>query len=116
MGVFIICVLQNIISNIQGLNMIFLGGETDAGIGFEDYLVDVGVTVTAAKMRGDLTEVIEFAMSLQTSLADLLVQDPDQVKEVHDQLKDVTDNMKTGLSKGLRLNYQHTAKYVRDCG
>jgi predicted lipoprotein len=101
--------LQNIISNIQGLNMIFLGGETDAGIGFEDYLVDVGATDTAAKMRGDLTEVIEFAMSLQTSLADLLVQDPDQVKEVHDQLKDVTDNMKTDFIQRLALELPATS-------
>ena len=101
--------LQNIISNIQGLNMIFLGGETDAGIGFEDYLVDVGATDTAAKMRGDLTEVIEFALSLQSSLTDLLLQDPDQVQEVHDQLKDVTDTMKTDFIQRLALELPATS-------
>ena len=101
--------LQNIISNIQGLNMIFLGGETDAGIGFDDYLVDVGAADTATKMRGDLTEVIEFALSLQSSLTDLLVQDPEQVKEVHDQLKDVTDNMKTDFIQRLALELPATS-------
>jgi predicted lipoprotein len=101
--------LQNIISNIQGLNMIFLGGETDAGVGFEDYLLDVGATDTAEQMRGDLTEVIEFALSLQTSLSDLLVQDPDQVQEVHDQLKDVTDNMKTDFIQRLALELPATS-------
>lgn len=101
--------LQNIISNIQGLNMIFLGGETDAGIGFDDYLVDVGATDTAEKMRGDLTEVIEFALSLQTSLTDLLVQDPNQVQEVHDQLKDVTDTMKTDFIQRLALELPATS-------
>lgn len=101
--------LQNIISNIQGLNMIFLGGETDTGIGFEDYLVDVGATDTAAQMRGDLTEVIEFALSLQASLADLLVQDPEQVQEVHDQLKDVTDTMKTDFIQRLALELPATS-------
>ena len=101
--------LQNIISNIQGLNMIFLGGETDVGIGFEDYLVDVGATDTAAKMRGDLTEVIDFASSLQSSLTDLLLQDPDQVQEVHDQLKDVTDTMKTDFIQRLALELPATS-------
>jgi predicted lipoprotein len=101
--------LQNIISNIQGLNMIFLGGETDAGIGFEDYLLDVGATDTAAKMRGDLTEVIEFALSLQSSLTDLLLQDPEQVQEVHNQLKDVTDNMKTDFIQRLALELPATS-------
>jgi predicted lipoprotein len=99
--------LQNIISNIQGLNI--LGGETDAGVGFEDYLLDVGATDTAEQMRGDLTEVIEFALSLQTSLSDLLVQDPDQVQEVHDQLKDVTDNMKTDFIQRLALELPATS-------
>jgi predicted lipoprotein len=101
--------LQNIISNIQGLNMIFLGGETDAGVGFEDYLLDVGATDTAAQMRGDLAEVIEFALSLQTTLSDLLVQDPEQVQEVHDQLKDVTDNMKTDFIQRLALELPATS-------
>jgi predicted lipoprotein len=101
--------LQNIISNIQGLNMIFLGGETDAGVGFDDYLLDVGATDTAEKMRGDLAEVIEFALSLQTSLAELLVQDPEQVQQVHDQLKDVTDNMKTDFIQRLALELPATS-------
>ena len=101
--------LQNIISNIQGLNMIFLGGETDAGVGFEDYLIDVGAQDTAALMRGDLTEVIAFSLSLQTSLTELLVQDPEQVQEVHDQLKDVTDNMKTDFIQRLALELPATS-------
>jgi predicted lipoprotein len=101
--------LQNIISNIQGLNMIFLGGETDAGVGFEDYLLDVGAADTAAQMRGDLAEVIEFALSLQTTLSELLVQDPDKVQEVHDQLKDVTDNMKTDFIQRLALELPATS-------
>ena len=101
--------LQNIISNIQGLNMIFLGGETDAGVGFEDYLVDVGATDTAAQMRGDLAEVIEFALSLQNSLTQLLEQDPEQVQQVHDQLKDVTDIMKTDFIQRLALELPATS-------
>ena len=101
--------LQNIISNMQGLNMIFLGGETDAGVGFEDYLLDVGATDTAAQMRGDLAEVIEFALSLQTTLSELLVQQPEQVQEVHDQLKDVTDNMKTDFIQRLALELPATS-------
>ena len=100
---------QNIISNIQGLNMIFLGGETDAGVGFEDYLLDVGAADTAAQMRGDLAEVIEFALSLQNSLAELLAQDPSQVQEMHDQLKDVTDTMKTDFIQRLALELPATS-------
>ena len=101
--------LQNIINNIQGLNMIFLGGETDSGVGFEDYLIDVGAAETATQMRGDLTVVSEFATALQQSLSELLAQDPQQVQQVHDQLKKVTDNMKTDFIQSLALELPATS-------
>ena len=101
--------LQNIINNIQGLNMIFLGGETDSGVGFDDYLIDVGAAETATQMRGDLTVVSEFATALQQSLSELLAQDPQQVQQVHDQLKKVTDNMKTDFIQSLALELPATS-------
>jgi predicted lipoprotein len=101
--------LKNTISNIQGLNMIFTGGETDAGIGFEDYLLDVGATDTATQMRKNLTDVIEFAMTLQQSLTELLAQDPEQVQQVHDQLKKVTDSMKADFIQSLALELPATS-------
>lgn len=101
--------LANVISNIQGLNLIFLGGEDDQAIGFDDYLIDVGDQDTADTMRADLAEVIQFAQSLQSSLTELLSQDPDQVQQVHDQLKDVTDNMKTDFIQSLALELPATS-------
>ena len=101
--------LQNIISNIQGLNMMFLGGETDENVGFEDYLLDVGAVDTATQMRGDLSNVIEFSLGLQQSLTELLAQDPEQVQQVHDQLKKVTDNMKTDFIQSLALELPATS-------
>lgn len=101
--------LQNIINNIQGLNMIFLGGNTDSAIGFEDYLIDVGATDTATQMRNDLTNVTEFAITLEQSLTQLLEQEPEQVQQVHDQLKKVTDNMKTDFIQSLALELPATS-------
>ncbi|MBL4629728.1 MAG: imelysin family protein [Paraglaciecola sp.] len=101
--------LQNIINNIQGLKLIFLGGETDAAIGFDDYLLDVGATETANQMRDDLIDVIAFATALQQSLSELLVQSPEQVQEVHEQLKKVTDNMKTDFIQSLALELPATS-------
>jgi len=101
--------LQNIINNIQGLNMMFLGGETDENVGFEDYLLDVGAVDTATQMRGDLSNVIEFSLGLQQSLTELLAQDPEQVQQVHDQLKKVTDNMKTDFIQSLALELPATS-------
>ena len=37
------------------------------------------------------------------------MQDPEQVKEVHDQLKDVTDNMKTDFIQRLALELPATS-------
>jgi predicted lipoprotein len=101
--------LANVISNIEGLNLIFLGGETTQAIGFDDYLIDVGDQDTADQMRSDLANVIQFAKSLQMSLSQLLEQDPDQVQQVHDQLKDVTDNMKSDFIQSLALELPATS-------
>ncbi|MGJ8680953.1 imelysin family protein [Paraglaciecola sp.] len=101
--------LQNIINNIQGLNLIFLGGETEASVGFDDYLIDAGATETAQQMRTDLNEVSEFALGIQKSLTELLEQDPEQVQQVHDQLKKVTDNLKNDFIQSLALELPATS-------
>lgn len=101
--------LENVISNIRALNMIFLGGNDEQGVGFDDYLIDVGDQDTADQMRADLAQVTQFAENLQLSLAELLEQDPDQVQQAHDQLKAVTDNMKTDFIQSLALELPATS-------
>lgn len=101
--------LQNVISNIRALNLIFLGGDDEQGVGFDDYLVDVGDQDTADQMRADLAQVMQFSQSLEMSLAQLLEQDPDQVQIAHDQLKAVTDNMKTDFIQSLALELPATS-------
>jgi predicted lipoprotein len=101
--------LENVISNIRALTMIFLGGDIDEGVGFEDYLIDVGASVTAQQMRGDLNTVTQFADGLEQSLTELLQQDPEQVQQLHDQLKKVTDNMKSDFIQSLALELPATS-------
>ncbi|MEP0357748.1 MAG: imelysin family protein [Paraglaciecola sp.] len=101
--------LDNILNNIRAINMIFLGGDDDVGIGFEDYLIDVGADDTAQKMRDDLTNVTQFIEDIQQTLTELLEQNPEQVQHVHDELKKVTDTLKTDFIQGLALELPATS-------
>ena len=101
--------LDNIISNIQGLSMMFFGGDSESAVGFDDYLIEVGDGDTAQQMSIDLAEVEQFALSLQQSLTALLNQEPEQVREVHTQLKDLTDNLKNDFIQSLSLELPATS-------
>lgn len=101
--------LDNVINNIRALSLIFLGGDDDTAIGFEDYLIDVGATDTAGQMRGDLTSATQFAENLQQSLTQLLDQSPEQVQQAHDELKNVTDTLKTDFIQSLALELPATS-------
>jgi predicted lipoprotein len=101
--------LQNIIANIQGFQLLFLGGELDAAIGFDDYLIDVGDPSTAQTMRDNLAEVIAYAQSLEQPMSVLLTQNPDEVEQVHEQLKNVTDQLKTDFIQSLALELPATS-------
>lgn len=101
--------IQNVIQNIRAFNLMFLGGNSNENVGFDDYLADVGDPDTAQQMVDDLIEVTQFAENLQNSLTDLLAQDPDKVEQVHSELKDVTDNLKTDFIQSLSLELPATS-------
>lgn len=101
--------LQNVLANIRALSLIYQGGESEEGVGFDDYLVDVGDEETAMRMRDDIAQAIALAESLDMSLAELLTQDPEQVQALHDRIKDVTDSMKTDFIQSLALELPATS-------
>ena len=101
--------LENIAGNLDGLNLLFLGGENTEQLGFEDYLIDVGATDTANEMRNDIQQVRQFIEGLQSTLNDLLTNQPEQVEQVHTQVTAVTDNLKQDFIERLALELPATS-------
>ncbi len=100
--------LQNIIANLKALKTLFLGGE-ELKVGFDDFLNDVGDNDTAQRLRADIDNVIAYAESLNGSFADTLEKNPEQIERLYDDVKTVTDTMKTDFIQSLSLELPATS-------
>jgi predicted lipoprotein len=100
--------LENIINNIKAFRL-FIQGGGDEGIGFRDYLIDVGDKVTADSLDADIEQVLSSAAAYQTSLAEALVNNPDQVIQTHNDVKNITDKLKSDFITSLALELPKTA-------
>lgn len=79
------------------------------GIGFDDFLVDVGDADTAQNMTTAINEAIASINAYQTTLADALENNDTQVEDSHQKLKDVTDIMKADYINSLALELPSTS-------
>ncbi|MCW8092975.1 imelysin family protein [Alteromonas sp. ASW11-130] len=100
--------LENIIANLKALKTLFLGGE-ESHTGFDDFLTDVGDTDTATRLRADIDAAIEYAESINGSFASTLQNNPEQIENLHDDVKKVTDTMKTDFIESLALELPATS-------
>ncbi|NMH61525.1 imelysin family protein [Alteromonas ponticola] len=100
--------LQNIIANLKALRTLFLGGDA-ANTGFDDFLTDVGDLDTAERLRADIDTAIAYAESLNGSFSTTLEDDPEQIEALHDDVKTVTDTMKTDFIESLSLELPATS-------
>ncbi|WP_018983158.1 imelysin family protein [Salinimonas chungwhensis] len=100
--------LQNIIANLTALRSVYLGGD-DENVGFNDFLNDVGDTETATRLLQDIDNAIAFAQSLNGPYSTLLTEQPDQVEQLHSEVKEVTDTVKTDFIQSLALELPATS-------
>jgi predicted lipoprotein len=104
--------LENIVNNLQALKMFMQGGlsaEESSLLGFNDYLIDVGDSSSAETINKHLALAIASTQSYQESLAKTLDNDPDKVMQTHDQVKKITDKLKSDFITSLALELPKTA-------
>ncbi len=107
--------LSHLRENVVGFRRLFQGCGADyAGVGFDDWLRDVGAGELAERMVGNLGG-IELALDrVQGSLAQALVQDRASVLAIHTAVKAVTDDLKTELVTVLNLELPATSEGDND--
>ncbi|MCK8044818.1 imelysin family protein [Shewanella sp. 1CM18E] len=98
--------IENISSNLEALSALFSGNE---GLGFDDYLIDENDADTATALRERIATALANSRSYQTSLADTLVSDEEQVASTHDDVKAVTDKLKNEFINSLALELPQTS-------
>jgi predicted lipoprotein len=99
--------LNNIINNLLGFEK-FLNGD-NKGIGFIDYLVDVGDQDTANSLTANVQQAISATQAYEFSLGETLTTAPEQVEQTHDQVKAITDQLKADFITSLALELPQTA-------
>lgn len=100
--------LENIVNNIQAFKL-FIQGGGDNAIGFRDYLLDVGDKATADGLDADIEQVLASAQAYQATLAETLVTNPEQVQQTHNEVKNITDKLKSDFITSLALELPKTA-------
>lgn len=98
--------LANIVNNLIGFEKLLSGKE---GIGFTDYLVDVGDEETANALTADVTKAINTVNSFEANLADILVNEPDKIEQSHTEVKHITDKLKADFITSLALELPATS-------
>lgn len=101
--------LTNIKNNLLAFQKMFNGSENADAIGFNDYLIDVGDTITAEEMQTNITKALTAIDQLTSSLADTLENNPDQVEQIHTDVKDITDQLKADFITSLALELPATS-------
>jgi predicted lipoprotein len=88
---------ENIQANLESFHRMFLGNDKDghAGIGFDDFLSELGSAELAATMIADLDAARAAINAIETPLDQAIVNSPDQVVVVHDRIKAVCDQLKS---------------------
>jgi predicted lipoprotein len=96
----------NIENNLLAFQRLLTG---EAGIGFINYLIDVGDQDTADSMSTDVQLAIDGVKSYQNSLAEALVNNEAQVTQTHADVKKVTDKLKIDFITSLSLELPATS-------
>lgn len=97
--------LENIRSNLIGLKSIFTGEVANSSetIGFDDFLVEEGAESVANNISNAIDNAISNVDLYQVSLNETLLTTPNQAQLTHDQIKVITDQLKTDFINELAL-------------
>lgn len=98
--------LANILNNLIGFEKLLTG---NGGIGFTDYLIDVGDELTADEMSANITNTINSINQINTSLTEALTNTPEQIEQTHTDIKNITDKLKADFITSLALELPATS-------
>lgn len=98
---------ENVRANLEGLQLLFLGGApgdeaNGETYGFDDLLIEMNAGDLARTLGDAIANGIASAEALG-SMEDALTTDPDAVRALHDAVKAVTDELKTRFVTVLNL-------------
>lgn len=86
---------ENIIANLRALQRAHRGGdELDSGIGFDDFLTELGAPDVAEQMDTAISDSIAAMQGLNGSLEQALERDLDAVRDAHSVMREVTTILK----------------------
>lgn len=95
--------LQNIRANIVAMQRVFKGGSSDTDVGFDDYLVAVDASELAVTMATDIQAMIDAIDSFEGEFEAAVVNEPAKVQALYQDIKKVTDNLKSAFITFLSL-------------
>jgi predicted lipoprotein len=83
---------QSVAANLIGLEQVFIGGD---GLGFDDFLIELGAGELAQTMRAELTAARAATDAIPGTLTEALTDDYASIAAAHAAVKLFTDNLKS---------------------
>lgn len=89
--------LTHVRNNLVGFAQLYHGGEADDGeaLGFDDLLRGLGATDLADDMSGRIADAIATVDGVESTMAEALASNPQDIVDVYDAVKNVTDLYKS---------------------
>ncbi|MBT8495101.1 MAG: imelysin family protein [Deltaproteobacteria bacterium] len=102
---------ENVVANLRGASMLFHGDSLagDPGLGFDDFLIELGASDLAATMSADFAAAISSAEAIPTPLRDALSGDYASVQAAHQATRAITVNLKSQFLTVLGLDLPDSA-------
>jgi predicted lipoprotein len=100
--------VQNIKNNLIGLQKLFVANDENNN-GFDDFLKAVDAESLATTMKQDIQAAIDAADAFSTDYEQAVLNNPDQVQNLHQAVKTVTDNLKSVFIVSLALTLPTTS-------
>jgi len=103
--------LSHLIQNLTAFQNIFIGQGIDENntIGFDDFLIDVDDQATSDNIIASTQKAIDDLTAYQVSLSERLINDTEAVEATHENVKEITDQMKADFINSLALSLPSTA-------
>ncbi|WP_199611152.1 imelysin family protein [Flocculibacter collagenilyticus] len=103
--------LSNIKNNLIGFSHLFLGHRQNAtdGLGFDDYLIAADAANAAQEMQANINAAIEAIDSAEHSFQHMIINDQQKAQDLHQHVKNVTDQLKTVFITTLALDLPETS-------
>ena len=100
--------IENIKYNLIGLQKLFIAND-ESNNGFDDFLTAVDAETLAQTMKQDIQSAIDAANAFNLDFEQAVVNQPEQVQNLHQAVKVVTDNLKSVFITYLALELPITS-------